>query len=1082
MFKGCSSLLYINLDKATLQNINNKEGVFDGISDNIIICSKDSGWNSLLNGYNLLINCNNNLNSNDNDIECYMKNNNIDYTKYLCDSCGQTYYQENKDNYISNSNINCKEAPVGYYLDKTSEEPILKECYSSCKKCAKDGTQEYHNCVECNDNFFIKDEGKYSLLNCYESCDYYHYTNTSNNKAYCTTNKSCPEKYNKLIEDKNECVEMCSIYSLYIYEYDNKCFKSPLTTTITTIITPEYIIPTTNIITTIITTLPIIPTTIISTIITTEPIIQNNILTSIITTEPIISTTNPSTTTTTTKDTPIPTDKILTTLTTTEFLIPSTYLISSEISKEITDNIKISFSNMNTYNLINSEISTNALNHLISTNIYSNEISENGHTTTPSNKIANLFSDEITRNKSPESEINDLNISDFESIKDYIFQNYNKTIFERKYLEFKLINNLTIIFTTTEYEKFNLNHINLENNKNKTSIDLKECETILKKEYNISINEPLFLFKVEINISGMKIPKVEYEIYYPLYGQNKMTKLDLKKCENKKIDISINVDINNDNIEKYNSTGKYYNDICSKTILDKKNENKKMDISISDRRNEFINNNMTLCEEDCNIIGYNYTTKIAKCNCLIKLKFHFLNEIKFDKKRLLKNFIDINNFLNIKFMKCYKNIIIFDNLKNNYSFYMSLYMILLYFIILILFWCKYYSILLDKINQVTNALLKQFKKNKINNNNSNNLKKNNNKNNNKTHKNLSLNNLNNFGNNNISNNKNRKAKKEKINNKKIIIANDNNNNISNKKIKLKKNNKINNTKNINKLSLNLKNKKIKLKSKIKKNKYNKNKISSSKSNNNTKSLLNISVKKNETKFEEILKYNDNELNSLDYEKALIYDKRTYSQYYISLLREKNLLIFSFYNNKKEYNSQIIKIFLFFLFFQISLTINTLFFSDDSMHEIYISEGEYSFIYQIPKIIYSTFVSVIINILIKFLSLTESNVIKLKEKSTKNFDISQKKKLYRIIFIKLVIFFILSLILLLSFGYYLICFCSVYTNTQIHIIKDTASSLALSLIYPFGISLIPGLLRICALRDKNKNKKYVYLFSKLVQVI
>ena len=64
-----------------------------------------------------------------------------------------------------------------------------------------------------------------------------------------------------------------------------------------------------------------------------------------------------------------------------------------------------------------------------------------------------------------------------------------------------------------------------------------------------------------------------------------------------------------------------------------------------------------------------------------------------------------------------------------------------------------------------------------------------------------------------------------------------------------------------------------------------------------------------------MKKNDNELNELSYKDALIYDKRTYIQYYLSLLRTKHLLIFSFYINNKDYNSQIIKMFLlFFIFF------------------------------------------------------------------------------------------------------------------------------------------------------------------------
>ena len=51
---------------------------------------------------------------------------------------------------------------------------------------------------------------------------------------------------------------------------------------------------------------------------------------------------------------------------------------------------------------------------------------------------------------------------------------------------------------------------------------------------------------------------------------------------------------------------------------------------------------------------------------------------------------------------------------------------------------------------------------------------------------------------------------------------------------------------------------------------------------------------NNINFKNILKYKNYELNSLDFEKALIYDKRNFLQYYISTIKNNNLLIFSFY--------------------------------------------------------------------------------------------------------------------------------------------------------------------------------------------
>ena len=123
----------------------------------------------------------------------------------------------------------------------------------------------------------------------------------------------------------------------------------------------------------------------------------------------------------------------------------------------------------------------------------------------------------------------------------------------------------------------------------------------------------------------MKIPKIEYEIYYPLYNINELTKLNLKFCQGTKIDISIPVKIE-DQLDKYNSTGDYYNNICSKVTSESRT-----DISLNDRRNEFVNNNLTICEEKCNLIEYNFTIEKAKCSCDIKqvnLHMVILNLIK----------------------------------------------------------------------------------------------------------------------------------------------------------------------------------------------------------------------------------------------------------------------------------------------------------------------------------------------------------------------------------------------------------------------------------------------------------------------
>ena len=84
-------------------------------------------------------------------------------------------------------------------------------------------------------------------------------------------------------------------------------------------------------------------------------------------------------------------------------------------------------------------------------------------------------------------------------------------------------------------------------------------------------------------------------------------------------------------------------------------------------------------------------------------------------------------------------------------------------------------------------------------------------------------------------------------------------------------------------------------------------------------------------FLKINKYSDSELNDFSYEKALQFDKRSFYEYYKSLILTNHLLFFSFWPSF-DYNSRIIKAFLFFFNFTVSFIINALFFNDETTHK------------------------------------------------------------------------------------------------------------------------------------------------------
>jgi hypothetical protein len=155
-----------------------------------------------------------------------------------------------------------------------------------------------------------------------------------------------------------------------------------------------------------------------------------------------------------------------------------------------------------------------------------------------------------------------------------------------------------------------------------------------------------------------------------------------------------------------------------------------------------------------------------------------------------------------------------------------------------------------------------------------------------------------------------------------------------------------------------------------------------------------------------------------------------------------------------------------------------------MHKIYEDEGAFNFIYQIPQILYSTALSSIDNALISYLSLSEKNILILKNTKEKNKE-NLKKLVYEIkkcLIIKFILFFLFNFLSLILFWYYLGCFCAVYKNAQFHLIKDTILSFSLSLLYPFGLCLLPGIFRISSLNSKKKDKECMYIFSKILQFL
>ena len=185
-----------------------------------------------------------------------------------------------------------------------------------------------------------------------------------------------------------------------------------------------------------------------------------------------------------------------------------------------------------------------------------------------------------------------------------------------------------------------------QNNKiytNISTIKLNECEEILKEEYKIDKNKSLIIFKVDYYMEGLSIPVIGYEVYDP----DTKTKLNLKFCGEVLIDVDIPVSIDEDNLDKYDPNSQYYNDECYTYTTENGT-----DILLNDRKEEFIDNNLSLCENNCSYNGYEEETKKALCKCEIKSDDFALSKIFEEENILSNNFTFDDSNSNIKTMKC----------------------------------------------------------------------------------------------------------------------------------------------------------------------------------------------------------------------------------------------------------------------------------------------------------------------------------------------------------------------------------------------------------------------------------------------
>ena len=259
--------------------------------------------------------------------------------------------------------------------------------------------------------------------------------------------------------------------------------------------------------------------------------------------------------------------------------------------------------------------------------------------------------------------------------------------------------------------------------------------------------------------------------------------------------------------------------------------------------------------------------------------------------------------------------------------------------------------------------------------------------------------------------------------------------------------------------------------------YEKSKLSNSK---NSSKLKNDKQENKDKKSENshLFDYNDDELNDMELDKAIKYDKRGIFKYYWNILFTSHIILNVFFVHE-DYNLFTIKLGLLLMSFPINITMSIFFYTNENIKLTYIKSMDdiSAFWSNIANSVYSSILSDLTINILRLISLTHDSVRILRQMPDIHSAESKAGCILKCIKIRIVLYYIISFIFLLVFGFYVLSFCAIFENTQIELIKSTFSSWLISLLYPFIVCFISSIIRNISLKCKSK---FLFTVEKIIQ--
>jgi hypothetical protein len=214
------------------------------------------------------------------------------------------------------------------------------------------------------------------------------------------------------------------------------------------------------------------------------------------------------------------------------------------------------------------------------------------------------------------------------------------------------------------------------NSQSISSVDLGECEELLREQEGIDDDEQFIIIKMDLKNNSVSATYVQYELYNP----RTLKQVSLDICKNIPIKIltpvslseseySLISSLENSGYNAFDINDDFYNDICSTYTAENG-----ADIVLSLRKSLIYDQNkeIYLCQSGCEFGSFNTQNGRAECNCKVQETETVtdITKITFDKTKFIDSFYKTLYNSNFRVMKCANLVFSSKGLKYNYGCYL----------------------------------------------------------------------------------------------------------------------------------------------------------------------------------------------------------------------------------------------------------------------------------------------------------------------------------------------------------------------------------------------------------------------------